>query len=704
MDPGLSSSSNVSPGPGPQSNRKERGAIAAQACETCRNRKQRCDEQRPKCGTCQRFKLDCRYREPQPTKKDKTLVEILDRLKTVESKLDNLGQRENTTPPLFITSQPPAVYSTNTPLLVDPDSHDPLPGTSLPNHPTSPTPNRDTGGFRYDSSVSKMSEWPVVRQMFESLGQKAPSAMGEIPALPRGLRASNITLPSDRLQPVGIPSNSTMQIPLHLSGSTSTLNLSPPSVDWETMQRLSKAYFDVINMLHPILDRQWFNSNVLSSIINNGFQEGALSSLVLLVFALGEVALTTSEVPISAYKQRPSGIKGGTIDRPPGLAYFNEARKRMGFGISEVSLENVQMLALASLYYSSCGQALECWRMNVYASLACQGLITSKPDELHGPRTDLVRRVFWHCSIMETCFHMEFGLPLTGLEKLEETIGLPDFSGPMTDEDYIVNQQTHFHEHFASQIVLRRLSANFHSVLNKTFGTDASLPLAGFAPFNISSSPGTAAVMKQLDAQLDQWRGMLPSHLRWQDNQDVAFAEPSHNAFGDVYTEESLQSNYMFTPDLDTPPATYPFAADIQTALLRTRYSYNKHLIHRPCVFKALHHPENMTREDAEGAAECLKASIKWPIALSPPCTNKRIVPITFFWSQNLLGVLILLHLSQQHPMLSRIRSSLCGQRFDVEASQTVTVYLDWLRDMKKIESTANWCWNIARLVYQLDD
>ncbi|KAF5685695.1 acetate regulatory DNA binding protein [Fusarium denticulatum] len=670
MDPGLSSSSNVSPGPGPQSNRKERGAIAAQ------------------CGTCQRFKLDCRYREPQPTKKDKTLVEILDRLKTVESKLDNLGQRENTTPPLFTTPQPPAVYSTHTPLLVDPDSHDTLPGTSLPNHPTSPSPNRDTGGFRYDSSVSKMSEWPVVRQMFESLGQKAPSALGEIPALPRGLRASNVTLPPDGLQPVGIPSNSTLQIPLHLSGSTSTLNLSPPSVDWETMQRLSKAYFDVINMLHPILDRQWFNSNVLSSIINNGFQEGTLSSLVLLVFALGEVALTTSEVPISAYKQRPSGIKGGTIDRPPGLAYFNEARKRMGFGISEVSLENVQMLALASLYYSSCGQAL-----------VANPTSYTAPEQIWSNESSGTAR-----SWKRRCFHMEFGLPLTGLEKLEETIGLPDFSGPMTDEDYIVNQQTHFHEHFASQIVLRRLSANFHSVLSKTFGKDASLPLAGFAPFNISSSPGTAAVMKQLDAQLDQWRGMLPSHLRWQDNQDVAFAEPSHNAFGDVYTEESLQSNYMFTPDLDTPPATYPFAADIQTALLRTRYSYNKHLIHRPCVFKALHHPESMTREDAEGAAECLKASVKWPIALSPPCTNKRLVPITFFWSQNLLGVLILLHLSQQHPMLSRIRSSLCGQRFEVEASQTVTVYLDWLRDMKKIESTANWCWNIARLVYQLDD
>ncbi|KAJ4137776.1 hypothetical protein NW768_003366 [Fusarium equiseti] len=635
-------------------------------------------------------------------RKDKTLVEILDRLKSVESKIDHLGLRENTTPPVFNTSQHSAAYNTNTPLLVDPESQDSLPGTSLP--PTSPTPSRDTGGYRYDSSVSKVSEWPVMRQMFESLGQKPPSPIGEIPTLPRGLRDSAVTLPLDGIQPVGIPSNSTLQLPLHFSGSASSLNLSPPSVDWETVQRLSKGYFDVINAFYPIMDRQWFNSNTLSSILSNGFHEGVISSLVLLVLALGEVALTTSEVPISAYKQRPSGIKGGTIDRPPGLTYFNEARKRMGFALSEVSLENVQMLALGAIYYSSCGQALECWRMSVSASSACQALIVNKPSELHGPRSDLIKRTFWHCSMMETCFHMEFGLPLTGLDKFEEAIGLPDFSGPITDEDYMSDQATHFQEHFASQIVLRRLSANFHSVLNKTFGLDASVSFPGFGQFNGTSSPGNATVMKQLDAQLEQWRGMLPSHLRWHENQEVAFTDPSQDAFGDVYAGQSLQSSYMFTSDLDTQPATYPFAADIQVALLRTRYSYNKYLIYRPCIFKVLHHPDSLTREDAEGAAECLKASLKWPIALSPPCTNKRLVPMTFFWSQNLFGVLMLLHLSQQHPILLRIRSSLCGQRFDVEASQTVTAYLDWLRDIKKIDSTANWCWNITRLIYRLDD
>lgn len=109
---------------------------------------------------------------------------------------------------------------------------------------------------------------------------------------------------------------------------------------------------------------------------------------------------------------------------------------------------------------------------------------SSKPNELHGPHGDMIRRIFWHCLIMETyetptwgfffgrlanvCnshFHMEFELPLTGLEKLDDSIGLPDFSGPFTSEDYMTNQTMHFQEHFASQIALRRLSASFHSAL-----------------------------------------------------------------------------------------------------------------------------------------------------------------------------------------------------------------------------------------------
>lgn len=63
---------------------------------------------------------------------------------------------------------------------------------------------------------------------------------------------------------------------------------------------------------------------------------------------------------------------------------------------------------------------------------------------------------------------MELTVPLTGLDKYEELVGLPDFSaGAFTRDDYISNATSHFQEHFASQIVLRRLSVEFHSTLSK---------------------------------------------------------------------------------------------------------------------------------------------------------------------------------------------------------------------------------------------
>lgn len=55
---------------------------------------------------------------------------------------------------------------------------------------------------------------------------------------------------------------------------------------------------------------------------------------------------------------------------------------------------------------------------------------------------------------------------MTGLDKLEDVVGLPDFSGTYSQDYYPAgNPASHFQEYFASQIVLRRLSMEFHSVL-----------------------------------------------------------------------------------------------------------------------------------------------------------------------------------------------------------------------------------------------
>ena len=67
----------------------------------------------------------------------------------------------------------------------------------------------------------------------------------------------------------------------------------------------------------------------------------------------------------------------------------------------------------------------------------------------------------------------------------------------------------------------------------------------------------------------------------------------------------------LFSTDLKSEPMHYRFVYDIQVAVLRTRYYYAKYVVYRPFVYKALHFPEQMTQEDAQGVAECLRVSEK---------------------------------------------------------------------------------------------
>jgi hypothetical protein len=333
--------------------RKERGAIAAQACDTCRSRKQKCDEQRPKCGTCQKFRLECNYREPQPTKKDKTMVEILDRIKSLEVKLDNLSQRSATT---TSTSGFPMSTSLPSPL---PTAQGSLGQPTDPRFHFPDLSNTTSGGehqYQYVSSVHQMLKWPAIQQLFMSIQPKLPNIdlsvlEREGPASMVALRRSSIDgLPTDPSTPAGrgpaISAHGSVagQDPITIS-----------DLNWETMQNLSKAYFDSFNLLCPVLNRHPFMSETLPTLYNRGFDDTMASTIAFLVFALGEVAIAGCEgSPIHVYNGRASGIKGGTKDRPPGLDLFNEARRRMGFNLTSCSLENVLIFELASIYYSSC--------------------------------------------------------------------------------------------------------------------------------------------------------------------------------------------------------------------------------------------------------------------------------------------------------------------------------------------------------------
>jgi hypothetical protein len=108
------------------------------------------------------------------------------------------------------------------------------------------------------------------------------------------------------------------------------------------MHYLATAYFDIFNFIYPFIDRQIFTLNTLIRVYTKGFNYNTDFIIALLVFALGELAIKGSYTDlIRIYYGRLSGIKGGTLLRPPGLTLFNKARKCIGFVLIGRNLENV---------------------------------------------------------------------------------------------------------------------------------------------------------------------------------------------------------------------------------------------------------------------------------------------------------------------------------------------------------------------------
>ncbi|KAH8754273.1 hypothetical protein BGZ57DRAFT_945050 [Hyaloscypha finlandica] len=614
------------------------------ACETCRSRKQKCDEQRPKCGLCQRMKLECNWREVQPTKKDKTLVEILDRLRSLETKVDRIPTSRGTSVSGFGPPQPSPASQPSFNPDVDPSSY----SSSLR---PSPSGIKSNQSYRHFSASHKILTWPIIQQ---ALLQALPSNVGDLKTLEQDgtaflvqIQRETPNLPLDEgltERPfVGMQTQAT-----RISGGVRTTF---PPLTQDVMNNLASAYFDTFNFIYPFMDRQNFISDTLSKVHSEGFDGDIESVIALLVFALGELAIDGSRgKPIEFYKGgRPSGVRGGSATRPPGIALFNEARKRIGFCLTECELENVQIFSLAA-----------------------------SSIDWNSPRGDLIKRAYWHCFLMEWTLYLELDVPLTGISALQDRVGIPSFNTPFCEADHRGNQSSHFEAHYASQIALRRLCANMH---NNIYESTASTDTPGTSNNGDFGGP-SATSLNQLASQLSQWRSMLPRDLQWDEDDPASF--PSPQASGGynqpldptLSPQRSRPAPPLFTTDLNSDPVHYPYVYDIQVALLRTRYYYAKYMVHRPFVYKALHFPEQMTQEDAQGVAECLR---------------------------HFLGILLIMHMTQINPMLRDIRTQLCGARFEAEVNESVDLMLDWIQDLKSSDAIAKWCYRILQPMYNLE-
>jgi hypothetical protein len=176
-------------------------------------------------------------------------------------------------------------------------------------------------------------------------------------------------------------------------------------------------------------------------------------------------------------------------------------------------------------------------------------------------------------------------------------------------------------------------------------------------------------VIKELSLQVDNWRALLPRVLQWND----------HDRF------ES------------TTVAAENSPVELGSSHLRSRYYYARFMIYRPFVYKALHFPTQMSEEDSFYTAQCLQACMLWPIAMDPPRKRKRLIPYLFAWTQNFLGVLLILRMTTENPMLRSIAEKNLSMS-DIE--KTVRLLLEWFYDMRQLDGMAEWSWNILEQLY----
>lgn len=199
------------------------------------------------------------------------------------------------------------------------------------------------------------------------------------------------------------------------------------------------------------------------------------------------------------------------------------------------------------------------------------------------------------------------------------------------------------------------------------------------------------AVVREMVRQLDSWRALLPRPLQWSDSDKFDFpaSDPTNRR----------PNEPLFSVDQGPIPIGHKYNLDVVTAQLRTRFYYARFMMYRPFVYKALHFPELMTPDDANCCALAIKAACLWPLSMAPPKNKKRLVPHLFAWTQNFMGILLILRMSTVNDCLREIvqEGGVVGRQ---EIDMSIRLMLEWVRDVRQVDGIAEWSWAILEPLY----
>ncbi|KAM5360136.1 hypothetical protein ACJZ2D_013951 [Fusarium nematophilum] len=567
--------------------KRQRGFIARQACEYCRQKKTRCDEDFP-CGLCRSLGLQCRFAQRKATRNEASLGMIVNILRRIEGKIDdNKTNHDYEHPPTTHTSTLREIFprspANSSEVLGVPSflqKREPVAGT-----PSSSTDQTPPISF----SAHQTLFWPAIQS--------------SIPESVKLLCQENGPDYSTRLE----SSRPNLQHPLLPSGGESDC-LSKLSI--ATLKELSDVYFSTFNLASPILDQKIYFQRTLGVAIDGNFGVCMESCIVLVVMALGVIGQNalreagfSSSPDNSSSSSTPGNIAGqGRDEDLAGLAFFNEARRRLGFLICDQGLQACQFYLLSGLFYAESLRPIDWWAMLNKASACCA--ISRDRDEW---MLDMQSRLFWITSMFEAVLTQELNLPPSHSLELEDQIALPKFISvddiPSFGSFRYPGDDPFFHYHFLSQlahrlILTRARNSLFHSSQTHDY------------------PPGP--VEDELIRQLEQWRQRLPPMLVFDPISPLRRAESASDV--------------------------------IVTLWLHARYFVARYHIGRPLLHRALHRPSSLTEGHLRKCRDTIGAMLDWASVLEVATPMKGCTPLRFFVSGQLFGQICVVYACSVSP------------------------------------------------------
>lgn len=457
----------------------------------------------------------------------------------------------------------------------------------------------------------------------------------------------------------------------------------------EDIQQFANYYFNTFNYMYPFMDREWFFTNTLPKAMGDLKQAEFETTITLLVLALGKLGYEgATGIPVTQIDQYTSGVRGGTADLPPGVSLFDKARQRLGFVATSYTLESIHIFSLVAIYFGQCCRHLDFWRAATAASQACQLLLSKEPITWSSPEGDQIACTYWHCVIIENELHYELGLPQSGIDRFEDEVPFPTFIGNSHPTDIVADDFCHYRMHFLSQIALCRVWGNIRMTLHaKNYS-----PTAKTAHFD-EPQP---LLVQEMVRQADMWRGSLPTPIQWTDDapsdQNFKLQQLQQNFWPTSPTGSLLPNRSSSALNKYRSPFPGEVIHPILNAWTRTRFYHMRYSIYRSYIFKVLHFPERASADDIEKCVLCLKAACYWPVYMYPASDCKRLSPYHFCWSQTLLSILLIFHLTSRYPLLRNIKDQYFTNN---EIEDTIALIVNWMRDMRDIDRVAKWGWEI---------